>query len=73
MHGKGVWYYENGVKGYDGNQKQSKYCICVNLFTKCPLKGEWKDNFSDGHGISFYDNGKKCFEGKHGVFIRKKY
>ena len=64
--GKGIDYYENGNKRYEGDYKEGKadgkgieYYENGNK----RYEGDWKDGMPNGKGILYYENGNKSYEG----------
>ena len=60
--GKGISYFGNGNKSYDGEWKDNMWNGKGTLYYYSGDKlydGEWKDGKRDGKGIEYFDSGNK--------------
>ena len=66
LEGKGIGYYENGNKCYEGDFKEDKWNGKGIGYYKNGNKGyegEFKEGKANGKGIGYYKNGNKEYEG----------
>ena len=69
--GKGILFKKKyGTKVYEGNFKDGKTCGFGKAYygfkdigNTIRYIGEWKQNLRTGHGVSYYNNGKKSVQG----------
>ena len=72
-NGKGIMYYANGNKEYEGMFKDGQFHGTGTSYFengKLEYAGQWKEGYMDGYGEAYWENGFKCYEGtfKDGFF-----